>query len=75
MSKLPSLNARKIIKALLKVGFKKHRQKGSHLILINRNSDALTVVPVHPGRTIRKSLLHSIIKEAKLSSDEFLKLL
>jgi predicted RNA binding protein YcfA (HicA-like mRNA interferase family) len=75
MSKLPSLNARKVIRALKRAGFVEDRQKGSHLILIHPESKVRTVVPVHPGQTIKDPLLRAIIRDANLSVDQFIELL
>ncbi len=51
MAKLPLLTGRKLIKILLKMGFNKIRQKGSHVFL--RHSDGrTTVVPNHTGEKI-----------------------
>jgi predicted RNA binding protein YcfA (HicA-like mRNA interferase family) len=75
MSKLPSLTARKVVRALKRAGFVEDRQKGSHLILYHSRNSARTVVPVHAGRTIKESLLRAILKDANLSPEEFLALL
>ncbi|MEK7175510.1 MAG: type II toxin-antitoxin system HicA family toxin [Patescibacteria group bacterium] len=75
MFKIPSLNARKIIRALKKAGFVEDRQKGSHLILISIKTGARTVIPIHAGRTIKKPLVIAIIHDAGLSLEEFIKLL
>jgi len=75
MSRLPSLTARKVVRALNRAGFVEDRQKGSHLILIHPETKARTVVPVHPGRTIKEPLLRAIVRDANLSIDEFIKLL
>lgn len=76
MKNLPALTARKVIKALKKAGFEEDRQKGSHLILIHPQSTKRAVIPVHPGKTIKKPLLQSIIEDdAGLTIEEFLKLL
>lgn len=75
MTKLPALTAKKVISALKRAGFVENRQKGSHLILINSKSKARTVIPVHPGRTIKPPLLKAIIADTKLSEKEFLDLL
>jgi len=70
---LPALNAKQIIKTLKKLGFVKDRQKGSHLVLINPNTNRRTVVPVHFGKTIKKPLLKSIIEnDCRVSVKEFL---
>ena len=74
MKNLPALRSREVVKALKKLGFREDRQKGSHLILINPNTNRRTVVPIHSGKTIKKPLLKSIIQDdAGLSIDEFLK--
>ncbi|MBI2268507.1 MAG: type II toxin-antitoxin system HicA family toxin [Candidatus Blackburnbacteria bacterium] len=65
MKNLPALNSRKVIKALKKAGFTEDRQKGSHLILINPNTNR---------RTVKKPLLKSIIEDdAGLTIEEFLR--
>ena len=75
MDKIPALTARKLIKILKKIGFKKDRQKGSHLILINPKTNTRIVVPVHAGKTIKKPLVRATINDTKLTVEEFLKLL
>jgi predicted RNA binding protein YcfA (HicA-like mRNA interferase family) len=66
--------ARKVIKALAKLGFLKVRQKGSHVIM--RHPDGrMTVVPVHRGEDIGPGLLIEIIKDTKLSKADFSELL
>jgi len=75
MSSLPSLTARKVIRALKRAGFVEDRQKGSHLVLMQPEMKARTVVPVHPGRTIKEPLLRAILRDANLSIDAFIELL
>jgi len=75
MAKLPSLNARKVVRALKHAGFIEDRQKGSHLILIHPETKARTVVPMHPGRTLKEPLLRAIIRDADLSVDDFIRFL
>ncbi|NPE08466.1 MAG: addiction module toxin, HicA family [Asgard group archaeon] len=71
--KLRPLAARKVIKVLTKVGFVIVRKKGSHVILKHQDG-RLIVVPDHKGEEISKGLLLKIIKDSKLSKDEFYKL-
>ncbi|HEY4506191.1 MAG TPA: type II toxin-antitoxin system HicA family toxin [Candidatus Paceibacterota bacterium] len=75
MSRVPSLTSKQVIRALKQAGFIEDRQKGSHLVLYNYDTGARTVVPVHGGKTIKKSLLFAIIHDAGLTLQEFLKLL
>jgi len=75
MAKLPSLNARKVIRALKRAGFVEDRQKGSHLVLVHPETKVRTVVPIHLGRTIKEPLLRAIVRDANLTVDEFIEML
>jgi predicted RNA binding protein YcfA (HicA-like mRNA interferase family) len=75
MARLPSLTARQVVRALKRIGFIEDRQKGSHLVLIHPETKARTVVPVHPGRTIKEPLLRAIVRDVELSVGEFIDLL
>jgi predicted RNA binding protein YcfA (HicA-like mRNA interferase family) len=71
---LKPLPAGKIIKVLSILEFRIVRKRGSHVVL--KHSDGrITVVPVHAGEKISIGLLLKIIKDAKLSKEEFLKTL
>ncbi len=72
--KLRPLPAEKVIKALGKIGFEVSRQKGSHVILKNKEG-TIIVVPNHAGEEIGRGLLMKIIKQAGITKDKFLKLL
>jgi len=74
MSRLPSLSAKDLIKALLKAGFIMERQKGSHLRLYHPVNKRQTVVPMHSG-DVPRGLLKGIIKQAGLTEEEFRNLL
>ena len=70
---LPALTARQVVRALKKIGFTEDRQKGSHLIMINFETQRRVVIPVHAGRTIKKPLLKSIIEnDAGTTIEKFL---
>ncbi|MBE7543087.1 MAG: type II toxin-antitoxin system HicA family toxin [Bryobacteraceae bacterium] len=75
MAKLPSLTAREVLRALKRAGFVEDRQRGSHLVLVNPDTKARTVVPVHAGRTIKEPLLRAIIRDARLTTEGFLSLI
>lgn len=75
MSRLPQVTPRQLLAALEKAGFVVERVKGSHHFLRHKaNSTRRTVIAVHPG-DLRAGTLHDILKQAKLSRGEFLKLL
>jgi len=75
MSILPMLRYAAIISALAKAGFTIVRQKGSHIFLRHAaDPKRFATVPRHPRDISRKDLA-SILRQAKLSVDQFLKLL
>ena len=74
MARLPTdLSGRQVRKALERVGFVFRRQRGSHMVLRRQEPPARVVVPDH--RQIRKGTLRSILYDAELSVEEFMKLL
>lgn len=74
MSRLPTLNATRIIRALKRAGFVENGQEGSHLYFWNEATKCETSVPMHSG-DVRRSLMKAIIRQAGLSEDEFRKYL
>lgn len=73
MVKLPRLSGHELIKILAQFGFKKIRQKGSHVILIKETKQGKIgcVVPLHDELEI--GTLLGILRQAKISREEFLK--
>ena len=72
MAGLPALSGRKLIKVLAKIGYREVRQRGSHVRLERVGKKSLTV-PDHA--TIGKALLSKILRDIKISTKDFLKLL
>lgn len=72
--KLRPIASEKIIRVLERIGFERVRQRGSHVFLKHPDGRA-TVVPVHKGEDIGRGLLRKIMKDAKLTREEFLKLI
>ena len=70
MSKLPRLSGGRLVAALLKLGFVKVRQRGSHLLLRRQKPEvgALCVVPMH--RELATGTVHGILKQAGVTPDE-----
>ena len=75
MPKLPILSAHKTIKALNSIGFQVVSQKGSHIKMKGKNGDEILTVIIPNYKEIPMGTLKSIIRQAGLSSDEFIKLL
>ncbi len=75
MTKLPRLSGKEVIKALSRTGFVIMRQKGSHVIMKKHISggEIATVVPNH--KEVDKGTLLEIIRQAKLTREEFMDLL
>ena len=73
MSKLPQVSGRQCIKALVAIGFRVRRQKGSHLTLTRDEPFAQVVVPDH--RELAPGTLRTIIRQAGLSIEDFIALL
>ena len=71
MPKLPRLSGKEVIKVLSKAGFEVIRQKGSHVIMKKKTSESeiVTVVPNH--KEVDRGTLLEIIRQAKLTRDEF----
>ena len=74
MNKILPLPAKKVVKALENIGFEQIRQKGSHLFL--RHPDGrTTIVPMHPTEKIGTGMINKIIKDAKITREEWIKLI
>jgi len=74
MTKLPLLSARKLIRALIRLGFSIDHQKGSHIVLKDDSAKTKTiVVPNHDE--IDRSTLRAIMKQAGIDVDTLLEAL
>ena len=71
MSRAPVLKPREVIRALERLGFVEVRQRGAHRQF--RHPDGRgTTVPFHSGRDIAPPLLRQIIKDIRVTLEEFL---
>ncbi len=75
MAKLPRLSGKEVIRALEKTGFIQKRQRGSHVFMIKENQEGkiTTVVPMH--QEIDKGTLLEIMRQCKLTREEFMELI
>ena len=70
MSKLKLVDARKMEKVLLRLGFQKVRQKGSHAFY--RHPDGrTTTVPHHKTRVLARPLIREILREMEITIDDY----
>lgn len=75
MGKLPAVKPREVIKALQRAGFYLHHQTGSHVRLIHQTKPHRRVsIPLH-NKDLKKGTFKSILRQAELSVEEFIKLL
>ncbi len=74
MQKLPVLSGHKFVKILSSIGFKVVGQKGSHVRLKKKtdNDVKIVVVPLHDETSI--GTYRSILKQAGLTKEEFIRL-
>lgn len=76
MSKLPPMRPKQAIQVLLRAGFFIHNQIGSHVHLRHPIKNYLKVtVPRHDRFNLPTYVVISILKQAELSKDEFIRLL
>lgn len=75
MSKVPSLPYHQIIRALQRDGWTVVRQRGSHIRLQKRVGREVLKIIVPSHRSVKRLTLAHILKQARLSVDDFLKLL
>lgn len=70
MSVLPRISGREVVAALMKVGYARDRQKGSHIVLRQvLHPHRRIVVPDHAE--VAKGTLRAIIKQTGLTVEEF----
>lgn len=76
MSKMPALKPKQVLRALAQAGFYIHYMEGSHAQLRHKIKTQLRVtVPAHSNFDLPPEIIHSILKQAGLSREEFLELL
>jgi len=72
MPKLPTLKPKQVLKKLKKLGFIKDHTSGSHIIMYHPVNKKRAVIPYHL-KDIPKGTLASLLREADISRDEFIK--
>jgi predicted RNA binding protein YcfA (HicA-like mRNA interferase family) len=70
---MPAITPKKLLKFLVKKGFYKHHQVGSHLVLKSINDPAIRVtLPMH-NNDLKPGTLNSILKQAGIDKKEIFK--
>jgi len=72
MPKLRRVSGKEAIRALERLGFERVRQRGSHVVLKRQTPEGAVgcVVPLH--RELAIGTLRGILRQARITSDEFM---
>ncbi|OGD88237.1 hypothetical protein A3J17_01565 [Candidatus Curtissbacteria bacterium RIFCSPLOWO2_02_FULL_40_11] len=73
MAKLASIRPKDLVRAIVKAGFYKHHQVGSHATFKHSDGRRVTI-PLH-NRELKKGLLHGILKDIGMSVEEIKELI
>lgn len=75
MSRLPRVGGAAVVAALRRAGFEVIRVTGSHHHLRKPGRPGVVTVAVHAGEDLPPRTMHSILRQAGLSSDDLARLL
>ncbi len=75
MTKVPSLSYHKIIAALERDGWIVVRQRGSHIRLEKQLNDEVFKLTVPAHKTVKRSTLAHILKQAHIDVERFIDML
>jgi predicted RNA binding protein YcfA (HicA-like mRNA interferase family) len=67
--RLPVVSGKEFVRMLERLGWVVRRQTGSHIMISRDNGQRTISVPNH--RMLDKGILHSLIKQAGLTTQEF----
>lgn len=73
--KLPVVSGQKVVRALERIGYHVVRQRGSHIRLRDETEPSHLPVTVPDHRTVKPGLLRKILRDADLTTEEFIALL
>ena len=69
MGRLAQLSGDRLVRALVRLGWRIDRQSGSHVVLTFPARQPVTV-PVHKGKTLKEGTARGILKSAGVTEDE-----
>ncbi len=70
MSKLKLIDAKTMEKLLLRLGFEKVRQKGSHAFY-RHPGGRVTTVPHHKAKVLARPLIREILREIEITVEDY----
>jgi predicted RNA binding protein YcfA (HicA-like mRNA interferase family) len=71
LGKLPVLSGKEVCQILSRHGFKEVRRRGSHIVMQKMGTGSTITVPVPDHEELRIGTLQSIIRQSRISKDEF----
>lgn len=72
---IPAVTAEQVARVARLMGFRLHRQKGSHAVYYREKDKSRLVIPMHTGKTMKPKTLQGMLSDMGVSVDEFRKLL
>jgi len=75
MPKLPVIKDRELIRALKRLGFFEHPERGTSHLVFKHPDGRRTTVPRHQGKDIPKGTLRAILRDINISVDDFIQAL
>lgn len=73
MSRFPAISFKKLIHVVEQLGFRKTRQRGSHIRFVHSDGRK-TTIPDHGNRDVPKGLLLKIVRyDLEMEPEEFFK--
>jgi len=75
MPKIPIIKAKNLIRALKKLGFSEHRQRGSSHLVLKHLDGRRTIIPIHSGKDIPRGTLKAILRDIEISVAELIEAL
>jgi len=73
--RLPALRPQRVIRALQRAGFFIHHTTGGHYVLKRPDNPALRVTVPYHNKDLKRRTLESIMDQAGMTAEEFLRLL
>lgn len=73
--KLPAVSGRQVVRVAERLGFRLRHQVGSHAVYTRPEDKARVTIPMHVGKTVKRSTLRSIIADLRITPDDFRDLL
>lgn len=72
--KLPAVSGREAVSRFEKIGYRKVRQRGSHMRLLHGTDDSHKPLTIPDHKTLGKGLLRKLLRDAHVTAEDFLRL-